>query len=445
MDESELQDLEDHLLRADDLTHLSAEEQFELLRERVAQMSDAVTPAGDLLDRLRSSREKNRPLSIKFGIDPTGPDIHLGHAVPLFNLRLFQRLGHRIVLVIGDFTGMIGDPSGRVDERPPLTREDVERNMKTYKDQAARVIDLRSAEIESHYNSRWMEELTIKNWVEYLKKIPVSVLLQRNDFRQRLAEGHGLSVAELEYSLFMAYDSVVLQPDVEVGGVDQFLNLHMCRQLMETAGQKPEITVVYDLLPGTTGERDEFGRFRKMSKSAGNYIPVTADPADMYGKVMSIPDDVMFIWFRELTWIRRKQLDELEQSVRTGATHPLAAKKMLARVIVGTFNGRDRKVIAAAEADFNSKFGAAAVLVPESTQRVAIRDGECLVETLARATGRSRSDLRRTCDQKGVRVLEQEEYVSLETDDLFKDSADYIGNAIRIGKRAFFQLEGPGK
>ncbi len=442
MDAAALQSLEESLLHEDDLTQLSAEEQFELLTERVANMPDAVTSSADLLKRLKSSRESKKPLHIKFGIDPTGPDIHLGHAVILFNLRLFQRLGHRIVLLIGDFTGMIGDPSGRSDERPPLTREVVEEHMKTYTDQAARIIDLRSAEVERHYNSRWMEELTIRQWVEYLKRVPVSVLLQRNDFRQRLADGHGLSVAEMEYSLFMAYDSVVLQPDVEIGGIDQFLNLHMCRTLMETAGQKPEITIVYDLLPGTTGERDDAGRFKKMSKSAGNYIPVTADPADMYGKVMSIPDDVMLIWFRELTWIRRTQLEELAESIRSGKTHPMDAKKLLARVIVGTFNGRDRNVIAAAEANFNSKFGSAAVLVPPSTEHVAIKDGECLVDTLARITGRSKSDLRRTCDQKGVRILRQEDYDPLATDDLFKDSAEFAGDVFRIGKRAYYKLGG---
>jgi len=163
----------------------------------------------------------------------------------------------------------------------------------------------------------------------------------------------------------------------------------------------------------------------------------------MYGKVMSIPDDVMLIWFRELTWIRRKQLDALGESIRSGETHPMAAKKLLARVIVGTFHGRDRNVIAAAESNFNSKFGSAAVLVPPSTQHAVIQDGECLVDTLARITGRSKSDLRRTCDQKGVRILWQEDYHPLETEDLFKDSAEFVGDAFRIGKRAYYKLEGP--
>lgn len=424
-----------------DLSHLSAEEQLDRLLARVATSAEpVVTPAG-LLEQLRASKASGRPLRVKLGIDPTGPEIHIGHAVPLLNLRLFQRMGHRVVLVIGDFTAMIGDPSGRVDARAALTVEDIHRNMATYEDQAARIIDLRDPSIERRYNSEWMERLGMRRWVEMTKRISISELLQREDFRKRLAAGHGFSVGELEYAIFMAFDSVVLAPDVEIGGMDQYLNLHMCRQVMENAGQKPETIITYNLLSGTTGERDAEGRLVKMSKSRGNYIPVTADPADMYGKVMSIPDDVMWTWYRELTEITPDDLAALRAAVEEGKIHPKEAKRLLARAVVAAFNHFDRQVVAAAEADFDSKFGKQAVLVPESTETVTVGKGQSLVESLAGATGRSKNDIRRLTSQGGIRLLRDGEYAPLADPDLQAPAASFDGAVLRIGKRQYLRLE----
>jgi tyrosyl-tRNA synthetase len=380
---SDLKALERRLLSPEaDLRHLTAEGQYERIMVKVAEHPEGVVTPEDLLERLRSSKKTGIPLKVKLGIDPTGPDIHIGHAVTLINLRLFQRMGHKIQLVIGDFTGMIGDPSGRVDARPALTEDEMRQNMSTYDEQAARIIDLRAADIERHYNSEWMNKISMKQWAGILKEISASELLQREDIRTRLEKGYGISMAELEYALFMGYDSVVLVPDIEIGGLDQYLNMHMCRKMMSNAGQKPEIIITYNLLAGTTGVRDEEGRLLKMSKSYGNYIPITAAPEDMFGKVMSIPDEVMWVWYRELTEITPEELRELKGAVEAGNVHPKDAKALLARVVVGTFNHYSREVIEKANADFNEKFGKKAVLVPESAVVVEVQPEEALIDVL---------------------------------------------------------------
>jgi tyrosyl-tRNA synthetase len=438
---SNLNVLEQRLLNPEvDLRSLAPEEQYARIIAKVADHSEAVVTADDLLDRLRNSKKTGVPLKVKFGIDPTGPEIHVGHAVSLLNIRLFQRMGHTIQLVIGDFTGMIGDPSGRTDARPALTEEQIQENMATYEEQASRIIDLRAAEIERHFNSEWMSQLDMRRWVGILREISASSLLQREDIRTRLKEGHGLSMAELEYALFMGYDSVVLVPDIEVGGVDQYLNMHMCRQMMANAGQKPEIIITYNLLAGTSGVRDEAGRLMKMSKSYGNYIAVTASPEEMFGKVMSVPDEVMWVWFRELTEITPEDLEWLKADVESGRVHPKEAKELLARVVVGTFNDYDRGVIEKANGDFNEKFGKEAVLVPESTEILEIASGEIILDVLARETGESKSQIRRLSQQNGISVLKGEEYVPLSLEEVLSPAKELGSCIVRVGKRRYYDL-----
>jgi tyrosyl-tRNA synthetase len=424
-----------------DLRTLSAEDQYERIMSRVSDLREPVVSPSDLLDRLRESKKSGVPLKVKFGIDPTGPDIHVGHTVSLLNLRLFQRMGHQLSLVIGDFTGMIGDPSGRLDERPALTEVEVRANMATYEAQASRIVNLSDPSIERHYNSEWMSPITVRQWVDIIKQIPVSELLQREDFRNRLAEGHRLSIAELEYAVFMGYDSVVLNPDIELGGIDQYLNMHMCRQMMANANQKPEIIISYNLLPGTTGERDSQGRLMKMSKRKGNYIPITASPDDMYGKVMSIPDEVMWIWYRELTDLPTTDIEMLKQQVLSGELHPKSAKQLLARIIVGTFNHFDLEAIARAEDDFNTKFGKQAVLIPDSTTAISIQPSTTLVDQLVQVTKRSKNELRRLVKQKGIHKLQDHEYAPLKADELEALTDQMNGMVIRIGRRHYYRFQ----
>jgi tyrosyl-tRNA synthetase len=436
----DLKALENSLLHpAQDLKGLSAEQQFALIKEKAAFGHSIVTEEG-LLERLRESKKTGKPLKVKFGIDPTGPDIHIGHAVSLINLRRLLRMGHEIHVIIGDFTAMVGDPGGRSDSRAPLTAESVRENMATYAGQASRIIDLKAYGVHLHYNSAWLGKLGLNKWLAITKGITVNSLLQRDDFRKRLDGGHSLSLAEFEYALLMGYDSVELKADVEVGGMDQFLNFHFCREMMQQAGQKPESFITYDLLPGTSGEKDAEGRLAKMSKSRGNYIPLEAAPADMYGKVMSIPDEVMWVWFRELTEISAKELDALKAEVNGGLIHPKLAKQLLARVVVATFHPAEPGAVETAEADFNSKFGKAAKLVPDSVEALPHADGQTLGDALKAATGESSTQLVRLTKQNGLSILQGEAYGPVSEAALKQPAGMYSGQVLKIGKMRYFKV-----
>lgn len=429
-----------------DLTHLSAEEQYKMIKARTG--SDAsIVPPDALLEKLQKSKKTGVPLKVKFGIDPTGSEIHVGHAVSLVNLRMLQRMGHKVSIVIGDFTATIGDPSGRVKDRPPLTRDDVRKNMETYEEQASKIIDLKDPSVEKHYNSEWMDQIKLSDWLGIIKKISVNSLMQRDDFRGRIATGSSLSVAEMEYALFMGYDSVVLQPDLEIGGIDQYLNLNFCRDLMSNAGQKPEVFITYDLLPGTTGERDDAGRYVKMSKSKKNYIPVVSDPADMYGKVMSMPDDVMWIWYKALIEITPSELTLLKNSVDNGHVHPKEAKQLLARSVVATFNHFDKEIVRQAENHFESRFGKQAQAIPADIKEISLQDENITsMDFLRTQTGRSGSALRILASQGGLKYLNEDGSTETVTvDELLKPVTILRGKSLRIGKKEFIKIAGEKK
>lgn len=423
-----------------DLTSLTAEEQCELIMSKAGEFQNSVTSADVLLQKLKDSKRTNTPLRIKFGIDPTGSQIHLGHAVPLLNLRMFQDMGHEIILVIGDFTAMIGDPSGRNSEREALTHEMVAQNMATYQKQASKVIDLTSDKVVKHYNSEWMSKLTIPQWIKFQSAISVTDVLQREDFHKRIQAGAGITMAELEYACYMGYDSVVLKPDVELGGKDQFLNLHMCRNMMRIAGEEPEVIITYNILSGTTGAKDEEGRFQKMSKSLKNYIAVEEKPAEMYGQVMSITDDVMWIWFRELTRITADELKTLKDYVHTGALHPKDVKMLLARIIVATFNEFDSDVVKSAEEAFNSKFGQNKKLVPDDVMSVCVEGDENIVTLLARATNNSKSQINRLLQGNGIKLLRESNYETFTKEDGLMPAKDFDGYVFKVGKRVYIKI-----
>jgi tyrosyl-tRNA synthetase len=421
-----------------DLSALGAQEQFDLIASKAAAGESIVTRAG-LLERLRESKAKGRPLRFKLGIDATTASIHIGHAIPLINLRRILKMGHHLDLIFGDFTAMVGDAAGRMEERPALSAEQVRANVATYAAQAGRVLDLNAPGVSVHYNSAWLGKLTLSDWLKVTKGVGVSALLQREDFRKRMEAGLPLSLAEAEYALLMGYDSVTLKSDVEVGGMDQFLNFHFCRNLMEAAGQAPESFVCFDMLPGTTGERDEQGRLKKMSKTGGNHIALASPAEDHYGKVLSVPDEVMWIWYRELTEITAEELGGLKQAVASGALHPKEAKRLLARLVVALFNGHDQAVVRQAEAAFDQKFGAAKVLVPEDTKAVALA-GPKVLDALRSATGESANQLRRLAQQKGLQILEGGEYLPLAEERLAEESGFLAGRVLKIGKRQYFKF-----
>lgn len=434
-------DLEQNLLNPHrDLKNLSAEEQFNMIMSKVGQFPDSVVSEESLLQKLKDSKKTGRPLKVKFGIDPTGAQIHLGHAVSLLNLKMFHDMGHEIVIVIGDFTAMIGDPSGRNTEREPLTHEMVLHNMATYEKQAGRIIDFNSPSIVKHFNSEWMNKLTIPQWIKFQSSIAVNEVLQREDFKKRMDAGFGITMAELEYACYMGYDSVMLEPDIELGGKDQFLNLHMCRNMMRIAGKEPEVIITYNILPGTSGVKDSMGRFQKMSKSLKNYIAVEETPNEMYGKVMSITDDVMWLWYRELTNITPTELEQLKTLVCNNELHPKDVKSMLARVIVATFNGFDMACVEQAEKSFNSKFGKSKQIVPDDVKNVEAVTGETLVAVLAEATDNSRSQINRILSGNGLKVLDGDKYIAVSKDSLALTVDNFVGCVFKIGKRHFVKI-----
>lgn len=423
-----------------DLSKLSAEEQFDMIMSKAGEFPDSVVSEETLLAKLKLSKKNGKPLVVKFGIDPTGSQIHLGHAVPLLNLRMFQNMGHKVVIVIGDFTAMIGDPSGRNTEREAITHEMVVENMRTYERQAGKIIDFNSSNIVKCFNSEWMSKLTIPDWIRFQSSVSVTEVLQREDFQKRIKAGGGITMAELEYACYMGYDSVIIKPDVELGGKDQFLNLHMCRNMMRIANEIPEVIITYNILSGTTGAKDEQGRFKKMSKSLKNYIAVEEEPSEMYGKVMSITDDVMWLWYRELTSITPSELDELKKIVYSGEIHPKDVKSLLARVIVATFNNFDKNVVEKAEMSFNSKFGQNKQLIPDDIKCVTVSANENVISVLAVATNNSKSQINRILSGNGLKVLKENEYILLTKEELNSNVIPFDGFVFKVGKRNFIKI-----
>lgn len=247
-------------------------------------------------------------------------------------------------------------------------------------------------------------------------------------------------MAELEYACYMGYDSVVLKPDVELGGKDQFLNLHMCRNMMRIAGEVPEVIITYNILSGTTGAKDEQGRFQKMSKSLKNYIAVEEEPSEMYGKVMSITDDVMWLWYRELTSITPTELETLKNAVFSEQIHPKDAKSLLARVIVATFNDFNKSVVEKAEGNFNSKFGQKKQLVPNDIKVISVSTDETVISVLATATDNSKSQINRILSGNGLKVLKESEYVLLTKEELNSNVTAFDGFVFKVGKRNFIKI-----
>src|SRR6266404_5077993 len=279
-------------------------------------------------DELARKLTEQRPLRIKLGMDPTAPDLHLGHTIPLRKLREFQERGHTVIFLIGDFTAMIGDPTGRSETRKPLTREQIEQNAETYRRQVSKVLDV--SKIELRFNSEWMDKMSIRELIQIAAKLSVARLLERDDFEKRLEEQEPLFLHELLYPLVQGYDSVALKADVELGGTDQKFNMLVARELQRAFNQPPQVVMTMPLLEGLDG-------VRKMSKSYGNAVGLTDTPEDMFGKLMSIPDRMMPRYFELLTDVAPADL----AAIRSGKAHPMESKKRLATEIVTEYYDRD--------------------------------------------------------------------------------------------------------
>jgi len=320
------------------LAMLSLEKQFEAIKRGTVE----IILEKELICKLEKSFKEKRPLKVKAGFDPTAPDIHLGHTVLLEKMRQFQELGHDVIFLIGDFTGMIGDPAGKSETRKPLTKEDVLKNAETYKEQVFKILDPEKTQIR--FNSEWLEKMSAMDIVRLGAMKTVARMLEREDFKKRFASQQDITILEFYYPLFQAYDSVYLKADLEIGGTDQKFNLLMARQMQETMGMEKQAIIIMPLLEGTDG-------VQKMSKSLGNYIGISEPPKDMYGKLMSITDELMIKYYELLSHIGIEEFNALKEGLKSGTIHPKKAKESLAIEIVKRYCGKEAAMHAKEEFD----------------------------------------------------------------------------------------------
>ena len=351
--------------------------------------TDEILLEADLLEKLK----EGRPLRIKLGADPTAPDIHLGHTVILNKMRTFQELGHEVIFLIGDFTGMVGDPSGKNSTRPPLTREQVLSNAETYKQQVYKILDPAKTRIE--FNSTWLEPLGAAGMIRLASKQTVARMMERDDFKKRYGSGQSIAIHEFMYPLLQGYDSVALKADVELGGTDQKFNLLMGRELQKSEGQKPQTVIMMPLLEGLDG-------VKKMSKSAHNYIGVSEPASEMFGKIMSISDDLMWRYFELLSFRPLGEIEQFKSDVEQGA-NPRDVKIALAKEIIARFH--DEAAAEAAHQEFNNRFQKGAV--PDDIEEVELSVGEGIaIANLLKELGfvKSTSDAMRMIKQGAAKI-----------------------------------------
>jgi tyrosyl-tRNA synthetase len=387
--------------------------EIEIIKQGVVQIVDEK----ELSQKLLLSVKDKRPLRVKYGADPSAPDIHLGHTVPLRKLRQFQELGHEVIFIIGDFTAMIGDPTGRSETRKPLSLEAVEKNAETYKQQIFKILDPKKTKVV--YNSHWLGKLNLKDIVGLTAKYTVAQLLERDDFLKRYKAGHPISLVEFLYPLMQGYDSVELKADIELGGTDQTFNLLVSREIQRAYGQDAQIIITMPILEGTDG-------VNKMSKSLGNYIGVNEPPKEMFGKVMSISDELMWRYYALLLQCGKDKIDEYKK------LHPMDMKKQLAKSIVSQYWGEDDAE--SAKKEFENVFSKRQN--PEEMNEVKVSSPVGIIELL-RATGAvaSNGEARRLIQQGGVEI----------DGNKISDSNLKIepknGVVLKIGKRNFFKIK----
>ncbi|MEC4726695.1 tyrosine--tRNA ligase [Shewanella sp. D64] len=381
--------------------------------------TDEILLEADLLEKLK----EGRPLRIKLGADPTAPDIHLGHTVILNKMRTFQELGHEVIFLIGDFTGMVGDPSGKNNTRPPLTREQVLANAETYKQQVYKILD--PAKTRIVFNSTWLEPLGAAGMIRLASQQTVARMMERDDFKKRYGSGQSIAIHEFMYPLLQGYDSVALEADVELGGTDQKFNLLMGRELQKSAGQKPQTVIMMPLLEGLDG-------VKKMSKSAHNYIGVSEPAGEMFGKIMSISDDLMWRYLELLSFRPLSEIEQFKLDVEQG-TNPRDIKIALAKEIIARFHDED--AAQAAHQEFINRFQKGAL--PDDIEEIEIVAGEGIaIANLLKEAGlvSSTSDGMRMIKQGAAKI----DGAKIE-DTRLQLSAGMTG-VFQVGKRKFAKI-----
>ncbi|MBN1521553.1 MAG: tyrosine--tRNA ligase [Candidatus Aureabacteria bacterium] len=398
---------------------LPAKEQLKILVDKC----EAVISEEELYKKLEVSVKKKKPLIIKYGADPSAPDIHLGHTVVIQKLRSFQDLGHQIVFLIGDFTAMIGDPSGRSRTRKPLTKEQVMENARTYQDQIFKILDRKKTKVV--YNSDWLDKMSFSDIISLASRYTVARMLERDDFSKRYSSGSPITILEFLYPLIQGYDSVVIDTDVEMGGTDQTFNMLVGRDIQREYGKHPQVVMSMPILEGTDG-------VQKMSKSLGNYIGITEAPDDIFGKIMSISDDLMMRYFSLLTESTGEDIKSLKQAIKAGKRHPMDAKKELAYILTKRFHGEEKaeKATKHFEKVFSKREN------PENIQEMEYSEKTIWIVKVLRDAGfvSSASEARRLISQGGVKVGDEK---------LLDPQAEIPveGQIIRCGKRNFLRLK----
>jgi len=397
----------------------AANEQLDLLRKGALE----VISEEDLEKKINRSLKTDKPLLVKAGFDPTAPDIHLGHTVLIRKMKHFQDLGHTVVFLIGDFTGLIGDPSGRNKTRPALSAAEIAANAETYKEQIFKLLDPQKTVID--FNSRWLGVLTPVEIIKLAASYTVARILERDDFSKRYKNGEPISVHELLYPLMQGYDSVALHADVELGGSDQKFNLLVGRELQRNYGQEPQVIITMPLLEGLDG-------IQKMSKSLGNYIGIHEPANEIFGKVMSVSDELMFRYYELLTDLPAKEIAHFKQEIVDGKRNPMATKIDLAKSIIGDFHSAD--AASAAEAEFIKVFRNKET--PDDAEVLALAGDEALVDFLVRHNVlASRGEVKRVHAQGGIYLdNERPEAITF----TLQKGRSYL---LKIGKRKFYRIE----
>ncbi len=399
---------------------ISAQEQVRQIKHGVADL----IREEELLKKIERSIKENKPLTIKLGLDPTAPDIHLGHTVPLRKLKLFQDFGHQVVIIIGGFTARIGDPSGKSVTRPPLTKEQVAENAATYKEQIFKILDKDKTIIRD--NSEWLEEMNFADVLRLAGRYTVARMMERDDFNKRFKEGRAIGIHEFMYPLMQGYDSVAIKADVEFGGTDQTFNVLMGRTLQAEEGQEPQVVITMPLLEGLDG-------VQKMSKSLGNYIGISEAPKEMYGKSMSIPDELMMRYFMLVTDMTIEEQEALKAKLESGEAHPRDVKMQLARTIVRLYHGEEAAL--AAEEEFKRVFQQHALPIDIPEYEMATPEGPVFVPQFCTDAGltASNGEARRSIKAGAFKINGEkytEENITLED-----------GMIVQVGKRKFVKVK----
>jgi len=405
---------------------LNLDEQLKVIRRGTVE----IIPQEELMDKLRLSISENKPLRIKQGFDPTAPDIHLGHTVCLRKLRQFQELGHQVILIIGNYTGMVGDPSGRSETRPQLTEEEIRRNAQTYQEQFFRVVD--ESKTEVHFNGEWFGKMSFQEIMHLASNFTVARMLERDDFSNRYKQQIPISIHELFYPLMQAYDSVMIKADVEIGATEQKFNLLAGRQIQEIYGQKPQVVLTMPVLVGTDGQQ-------RMSKSLGNYIGVAEPPGEIFGKIMSISDEMIYDYFELVTDIGSTELKRIKEELEEKNTNPMILKKRLAKEIVRMYWGQEEADKARQEFErvFSKKELPEEIPVKHlEHDQAEMWVGHYLVEA---GCAKSTSEVKRLIRQGGLyidneRVTDENLKILIAGEKL-----------VRLGKRRFFKIVGKAK